>query len=260
MSGRATRSFAEHIDEALRLTGRLVAFALTGGVVFFLMGMLLKPVFPDGLPMGQRGRLLYEIIFVAALGVAHVVLVALAERGEWKRTGLGARAWSPVAIVTAFSAGAFVTAIVPIASLIGGTADVASWGWPPRDVLTFLIGYTLAESLALRGYVIGKIAALWGALAAICLTALIATLLAVRGVEISGIAALQAFALAAFLGAVRLRTGSVVAAWLAQLGSALAFETLGGNAESSATAGVLAVVTFLLLLRMRPRAEGPGRA
>jgi membrane protease YdiL (CAAX protease family) len=117
---------------------------------------------------------------------------------------------------------------------------------------------TLVDTLMLRGYVMGLLEAHWGEVAAIALTALVAALLAVQGSDPTADTAARAFLLAAFLGALRLRTGSTTAAWLAQVGGALIAEG-AGDGPFVATAALLVVVTFLVL-KLLPRTARPGRA
>lgn len=250
---------AVRIDEALRMVGRLVAFAAATGVVFFGLGVAFKPVFPEGLPLGAEGRLIYLLLLVMALLVAQVLMVAVAERGDWRHSGLGKEGWSPKAIALGIGVGVLVASLLPLVVRYSGFGDAATVGWstPTATVAQLVVLSTLVDALMLRGYAIGLLASRWGELAAIALTALVATLLEVQGQSATAEAAAHAFMLAAVLGALRLRTGSLPAAWLAQLAGALIGEAAGPG-PSVATAGLLAVVTFLLL-RPRPRTTRPGR-
>lgn len=251
---------ADRIDEALRLTGRLVAFAAVTGVVFFLLGVAFKPVFPDGLPLGDAGRLIYLLLLVMALLVAQVLMVALAERGDWRHTGLGRTGWSPPALAFGAGLGALVAGIVPVLAHYTGIGEpgVAAWTTPTTAVLQVVALSALVDSLLLRGYAFGLLASRWGEAAAIALTALVATLLAVRGEAPTAEAAGRAFLLATLLGALRSRTGSLPAALLAHLAAVLVAAGTGPDLFL-ATASLYAVVTFLLLTRL-PRTARPGRA
>lgn len=250
---------ADGIDEALRLAGRLVALAAATGVVFFLLGIAFKPVFPDGLPLGDAGRLIYLLLLVMALLVAQVLMVALAERGDWGHTGLGRHGWSPRALALGFGLGALVAGLLPVLAHYTGTGEpgAAAWTMPTAAVLQVVALSALVDSLLLRGYAFGLLASRWGEAAAIALTALVATLLAVRGEAPTAEAAGRAVLLATFLGVLRARTGSLPAALLAHLAVVL---VAAGTAPGRflATASLFAAVTFLMLTRL-PRTARPGR-
>ncbi len=254
------RTMADRIDEALRLAGRLVAFAAATAVMFFVLGIAFKPVFPEGLPLGAEGRLIYLLLLVMALLVAQILMVALADRGDWRHTGFGKDAWSPRALALAFGLGLLVQGLMPLVVRSTGLAEPGALAWtaPTATLITVVVLTTLVDTLMLRGYVMGLLESRWGEVAAIALTALVAALIAVRGSDPTAEAAARAFLLAGFLGALRLRTRSVMAAWLAQFGGALVAEG-AGDGPFVATAALLAVVTFLVL-KLLPRTARPGRA
>jgi len=253
-------TMADRIDEALRLAGRLVAFAAATAVMFFVLGIAFKPVFPDGLPLGAEGRVIYLLLLVMALLVAQILMVALADRGDWRHTGFGKDAWSPLAIAMALGLGLLVQGLMPLVLRFTGLTEpgAVAWTTPTATLITVVVLTTLVDTLMLRGYVMGLLESRWGAPAAIALTGLVAALLAVQGSDPTAEAAARAFLLAAFLGALRIRTRSLMAAWLAQFGGALVAEG-AGDGPFVATAALLVVVTFLVL-RLLPRTARPGRA
>jgi membrane protease YdiL (CAAX protease family) len=254
------RTMADRIDEALRLAGRLVAFAAATAVMFFVLGIAFKPVFPEGLPLGDEGWLIYQMLLVMALLVAQILMVALAERGDWRHTGFGTEAWAPRALALAVGLGLLVQGLMPLVVRSTGLGEpgAVAWAAPTATLITVVVLTTLVDTLMLRGYVMGLLEAHWGEVAAIALTALVAALLAVQGSDPTADTAARAFLLAAFLGALRLRTGSTTAAWLAQVGGALIAEG-AGDGPFVATAALLVVVTFLVL-KLLPRTARPGRA
>ncbi len=252
-----SKSVSERVDEALRLTGRLVALVLIAGVGFFALGVALKPVFPDGLPPGADGRQIYIALLVVSFSVAQVAMVALADKGDWTLTGLGAPGWSPLAILGGLAIGLGVPALGTVAGHVAsGTARDLAWTWPASAAFMTVLVRSMLESLLLRGYPIGLFAAAWGDAIAVALTALGATLVVLQGEAPSPALAIDAFALATCLGILRLRTGSLVAAWLAQLAAELVRAGLGSPPVPGVTAGLLLVVSFLLF-RMRPATDGP---
>lgn len=253
-------SAAERVDEAPRVAGRLVALALSTAVVFFALGVALKPIFPDGLPPGPEGRRIYLSLLVVALVVAQVVIVALAEKGEWMRTGLGHAGWSPVAILGGLGIGAAIPAGAALIGQLSGAPNLAlAWVWPTTGVLMIALVGSLLDALLLRGYVIGLLADAWGDVAAVALTAFVATLLALQVESPTPVQTVDAFLLAVCLGVLRLRTGSLVAAWLAQLAWAVVRDGFGTIPIPGVTAGLLALISFLLF-RLRSRTAGPQRA
>lgn len=255
------RSAAARIDEALRDTGRLVAFAGLAAVIFFVFGIVLKPLFPDGLPLGEAGRQLYLILLVVALGLSQLVVVAVGEKSRWRLTGMGPDGWPPVGIAMGLALGLVVQGVpLGVAAFTGlGEPGTMAWAWPTRDLLLLAVASTLVDALMLRGYLIGLLAAHWGEAMAVGATVFIAVVLAVLGDAPTLSAALLAGTTAAFLGAVRLRTGSLAAAWVAHLAMTVLVDAAGRDSVPFVTAVLSGVVSFLLFVR-RPGAVGPGHA
>jgi membrane protease YdiL (CAAX protease family) len=244
-------SASGQVDGALRMTGRLVALACLTAVVFVALGVALKPVFPDGLPPGAAGRQIYQSLVVVALAVAQVVVVAVVEKGDWSLTGLAG--WSPVAILGALGIGIAIPAVSALVGhLSAASSDPLGWVWPTSNLLTIALIGSLMDALLFRGYTIGLLAAAWGDVVAVALTALGAALFVVRADAPTPILVIDVFMMATCLGILRLRTGSLAAAWLAQLAMLLVRGGLGTIEVPGVTAGLLAVVSFLLF-RTRSR-------
>jgi membrane protease YdiL (CAAX protease family) len=285
----------EWLDDALRLLGRLFVLALLSLAIFMLVGMVLKPVFPAGLPPGQDGLLVVSFVSVFALTLGHVGAVLMFERGDWTAAGLHAASWRPLALILATVTGVVVI-LLPAGALLGtGHLRVAempagSWGGAALEALLWLAAPALFEELAARGYAFGAIERQYGATTALVLTSVAFGLLhlwnpgatpwSLAAVVIAGV----------FLGSVRLATGSVAAAWLAHLGvnwaqgavlhapiSGLNFlPTPGYKLESTGpawltggswgleagapTAATLLVVTFVMLYVARRKQEEVARA
>lgn len=270
-------------DRVLRQLGRLLVFGGAALVAFFLVAMALKPVFPTGLPPGVPFFVIFNGMAVCGLLAGHLACVVAFERSDWGVTGLGAGAWRPVALAVGIVVG-LAGILVPAAGLTAAGAlrfvpgTPGPWASSLLGAAGILALPALAEELLLRGHAFGELAREWGEAAAIALTSLVfgllhlgnpgATAWTVAAVVIAGV----------FLGAVRVATGSLPAAWLAHLAinwaqggvlhapiSGLEFlptpgfravadgpEWLTGGRwgleAGAATAATLVVVTFLLVL------------
>jgi membrane protease YdiL (CAAX protease family) len=189
-----------------------------------------------------------------------VVLFAL-DRGRWALAGLGEGAWAPAALALGLALGIAVQGASALAMAFTGVVEPAgvAWSWPTGSVLLLGVAGTLVDAFLLRGYVIGLVAARAGQVTAVAVTMLVAVVMAASGGSPTLMDAATAAATAAFLGALRLRTGSLAAAWLAHLAIETIADGMGGDALPAVTAGLLALVSFLLFV-LRPRTDGPGRA
>ncbi len=256
----------------------------------FVSGIALKPVFPAGVPPGLEGRILVALIITFALTVAHVIVVALLERTDWTLSGFHARAWHPGALALGIAAGAGGVALPGALLYWSGQLSVVSstpGEWLPFALGTLGVFAALAavEELAFRGYLFGLLADRWGGGIAVGVTSVAFALLHAFNPGATALSLLCVGAAGLFLGAVRLATGSVVAAWLAhvainwvqavvfrlpvsglELRAAPGFRLEGtgpdwltggrwGLEGGLATAGVLLVISFLLF-RVRPAVTG----
>lgn len=286
-------TFRERVDEAMRLVGRLLMFVVVSGVALFIFGMALKPLLPNGLPLGRDGKLIFMILVALAFGIGNVVAALGFERGNWELTGLGDLAWRPLALLGGPLLGSLAVAVPAAALLLFGVVEVVvvpagSWSGYAGDVLLVVVIVTLAEELAFRGYVFGLLADRWGHLAAVLLTALAAGVLQMRAPESTPATFAAALSLGIFLGAIRSRTESVAASWLAHFavfwmhgavlhGSLRGADLRGppgyswvagdpgwltggdaGSAEGAAAVAGLVVVTFLVFRPRRANAR-PAR-
>lgn len=213
-------SFNDRADQAVGILGRLLAFGAVTLAVVFLSGIALKPVFPQGIPPGLDGRVLLALILAFALTVAHVVVVALIEQAHWRLTGFHRASWHPVGLALGGAAGAVAVLAAGAALLWSGhlqAEPTLPGAWLPFAVgiLGVVGALAAAEELIFRGYLFGLLLDRWGTAAALLLTSLVfAALHAFNpGATIVSLAAVAAAGL--MLGAIRVRTGSTVAAWLA---------------------------------------------
>jgi hypothetical protein len=280
------------VDDFLRVLGRLLGFALIALVAFILSGVVMKPVFPDGLPPGPERMLVVSMMLASALLVAHAAVVLLFERGHWETTALGEGSWKPLGLLVGLAVGA-VGILAPAGALAvsGHLNFVPSVPGPMRpallDALVVLAAPALTEELVARGYALGVIARRYGEGPAIAITSLGFGLLHLANPGASAWSVGAVVIAGVFLAAVRLVTGSLAAAWLAHLAvnwiqgavlhapiSGLSFlpmpnyrAALSGPAwltggvwgleAGAATAATLLVVTFLLFWARpaKPRAR-----
>ncbi|MCE9601060.1 MAG: CPBP family intramembrane metalloprotease [Gemmatimonadetes bacterium] len=285
--------FSEQVDEALLVIGRLVVVAGASLLALLLLGVVLKPLLPGGLPPGREGRTIFMILLTSSLAVGHLVAGALLERGQWDPTGLGSRAWRPLSLFAGPALGMLAIAAPTVLLIATGVTQLvpapgADWSSFASESLLVVALMALVQELGLRGYAIGLIAERWGDTAAIAVTSLAAVLLTLREPSASVPTFVGVAALAICLGAIRLHTGSLVASWLAHV--AFAWTQVGilhapragvvlpsppqylleggaphwlsgganGPGAGAAVAAGLAVVTFLVL-RARPANAGQAR-
>ena len=213
---------SDRIDEALGVIGRLVALAVVTLLTLFVIGVALKPLLPLGLPAGQEGRVLFALLIALALVVGHLTVTLMFERSDWTTAGLSAEGWHPLRLGVSLFEGVLVILLPAVALMLTDqlrleTALPGAWVAYAGNALLVLSVLALTEELVFRGYLMGLLSARWGPLAAIAFTSVGfgayhafdpgATAVSIAAVTIAGV----------FLGAVRGRTGSVVAAWLAHL-------------------------------------------
>ncbi len=216
------------VDDALGIGGRMFSLAAMAGLIIFLIGIGLKPLLPFGLPRGDAGRMLFQLIIVFGLTVAHIATVIIFDRGKWAIGGFDALAFRPVRLLIGAGTGALVGA-VPAAAILAaslGTVTVnAGQPLPGRaiDVAMAILVFAAVEEIAVRGYLAGIVEDRWGGLAALVLSALAAMgLHLVRGGAPEPLALAGAGALGLTLGGLRVATGGIAAGLLAHV----AFDTV----------------------------------
>jgi membrane protease YdiL (CAAX protease family) len=157
---------------------------------------------------------------LAALVVAHAIVLRWIERRPWSFVGLSRDAARPPLLALALAVGALAIA-VPMVILLGigwldlePAPDGSSWRFSLLLAALFLPA-AMAEELALRGYIFALIREAWGWRAAIALTSVVFGLLhlANPGADVQSITVVVLAGF--FLGGVLLATGSLYAAWMA---------------------------------------------
>ncbi len=213
----------DHFGEFLGVLGRLVVFGAVSLGLMLLIGVLLKPVLPSGLPMGDPGRILFALMFALSLMVGHLVIVIAMERTRWEVAGLGVEAWHPVDLLVSLAIGILVVGIPGAAMLGSGVlaldAGVAG-SWMRYALMALLPSAVFAavEELAFRGYLLGLLAERWGPVVAIGVTTLFYAAWHSLGTPATLTALLSFLCVGALFGVLRLRSKSLMAVWLAHLG------------------------------------------
>ncbi len=272
--------FTERVEATLSVVGRLAVLVVAAAATMFVLGVLLKPVLPLGLPAGAPGRILMLVLIAMSLGVGHLAVVVAMERSSWRAVGLGASGWHPVRLLMAAAVGAAAIALTGGLLLLSGDAHLAAApgvGGPAHgEVAMLLLAQTLVEALAFRGYLLGLLEQRWGAAWAIGLSSLVAGVYHAFDPRALPATLLGAIAVGALLATLRLRLRSLAGSWLAHVAmvclSVFVFRSaargqtlLSGGARwvsdgapwwtggtwgldgGVAAATVLAVVTFLCL-------------
>lgn len=239
------------VDEALRVTGRLAVLAGITLVLVFLLGVVLKPILPLGLPPGREGRLLLYFLLAIALVLGHTAVTLIFERARWEVAGLGRHGWHPYALVGGTALGAVSVALPAAALLIAGIATLeprpsGDWGGHALGVVGEAALVALTQALIWRGYAFGLIQQRWGGAAAIAVSAIGSTLVGwwSHGLTFAAFAAV--LALGVLLGAIRARTSSVAGAWLAH--AAFLWVTVGALHSADPRVTATATPDYVMLL------------
>jgi len=210
---------AERREEVLAIIGRLLALVLVTAGAVFVFGVALKPAMPQGLPGGANGRLFLQFIIGVALIVGHAVVLYGLERGDLRIAGVDAERWTvldhviapllPIGVVGASAAvllamGAVELAVRPPGDSVGRALDLL-----PAAMIVSLV-----DALMFRGLLLGLVDARFGHRVALIVASLVpAAVIAARGHPAGAVLATGCSA--ALLAAVRLRSGSLPASWLA---------------------------------------------
>ena len=222
------RALFETADGALRAPWRIVLFfgvtfvagGLIGGLVYPLVALtpLVQWAREYRVPLDQLGALL-------ALGAASWFCLRLDGRGvpAWTRVGLARADWNVRSASYGFAVGALAI-LVPCALLLAtgrfsfeNVATPESWWVATRSALFILTPAALVEELAMRGYPFTALRESLGAGWAVALTSIVFALLHLFNPAPTMMSTATVALAGVLLAAVRLATGSLVAAWTAHL-------------------------------------------
>ncbi|MGH7663024.1 MAG: lysostaphin resistance A-like protein [Gemmatimonadaceae bacterium] len=226
------RAFLFTAEGALRAPWRLLAFlaaamvalAITQPAGFMLAGVSLEDAAPDRLSMPVLLASSWGMMM--ALLIAHLVSVRWIDRRDWSFVGMdyGAARGIPVArgfLLGAATIGAPTLLLVATRWMTVVPAENGDWLYAAAVVTLIVVPASLAEELLFRGYPFAVVSELWGSVAAVALTSIAFGVLHFQNLSlvdgpVHGIQAIATVILAGvFLGAVRLKSGSLYAVWAA---------------------------------------------
>lgn len=215
-----TRSLSTDVK---RILVRLLAFGLLSATLIVVVGFVLKPAFPTGLPFGRAGEVLYFLIVGLSLGLTHLAAAFWEKSGDWAVLGFAPDGWKPGRVGLGLLAGlglVLVPAAVLFAFGLVRTQPMPDGAWFSYavDVLVVSALATLVDALAFRGYLHGLLERRWGSWVAVGVSMTLFTLIHAAGNPMSPMNVLAMLALGAFLGAVRARSQGIAASWMAHLG------------------------------------------
>jgi membrane protease YdiL (CAAX protease family) len=209
--------------EINRVFWRIVLFVAVSTGLMMVAGSVLNPVFPQGLPFGRPGQVLYYLMFSVALGLAHLAAAFWEKSGDWAILGFAPEGWQPRRAGMAFVGG--LAGSVALAGLLMLIDLARVQGMPAGPWLSYafnafvLLGLaTMADAFAFRGYAYGLLERRWGAWVAVGVTALLFTAVHAYASQMGLANGVATLAAGLFLGAVRARSGGVFAPWMAHLG------------------------------------------
>lgn len=206
-----------------RVFWRLASFAFLSVALIVASGFVLKPVFPNGLPFGRAGQVLYLLVLSLAVGLAHLAAAFWEKSGDWAVLGFAPAGWAPKRALLGFVGGVLVLTAPAGALLAIGFARLqpmptGAWGTFALNVLVVGALAALVDTLAFRGYLHGLVERRWGSWIAVAVSMVLFAALRALAAPISVASIVGALAMGAFLGAVRARSEGIAAPWLAQLG------------------------------------------
>ena len=208
------------LREINRVFWRIVLFAIVAAAIVMMMGVVLKPVFPTGLPFGREGQTLFLLVVALALGIAHLAAAFWEKSGDWAILGLAPEGWRPQALMLSVGGGLLLSLVAGGSLVLLGMAGFVTL--PAGAVVSFAANAlivaglaTLVEGLAFRGYLFGLVDRRWGAWVAVAVSSVLFTLVHTRSGAPNPMNLASVLALGFALGAVRARSGGIAAPWLA---------------------------------------------
>ncbi|HEY0780507.1 MAG TPA: CPBP family intramembrane glutamic endopeptidase [Gemmatirosa sp.] len=206
----------------LRAPWRLALYALAFVAGLAIAQGLAYPILAALARLVTARPSLESWLALTAAVVAHVLVLRVVERRPIADVGLGRRAASPALLATGALLGAAAIG-VPCALLLAGrelrevAAPAGSWGAVAGSLLAALAPAALFEELFVRGYPLLVLTEALGAPAALVITSVVFGALHLQNPNATlgfvGVVALAGI----FLGAIRLTTGSLWAAFAAHL-------------------------------------------
>lgn len=205
----------------LRAPWRLLTFATaTVAAIVLLQGIVEAVASSSGARPGVGAT---SAVLALALLAAHALALRVVDRRPWSAAGLQRDGARPSVLVRALLLGALAIGL-PTALLLAvgwlrlGSAADGSWWRSAGMLLAVLLPAALWEELLVRGYPFAVLRDVWGARGAVLATSAAFALLHVGNPGATPLAIALVAMAGIFLGAVRLATRSLYAAWMAHAG------------------------------------------
>lgn len=203
---------------------RLAVFVLFLGGALITATTILYPVAASLLGAAGVRLIAYPWIALAAAALAHALVKSQADpRLAWADVGLTLEGARPSLVGTQFAAGALAIVLPSLALVLVGwlafvPAEGAAWGPVLATALGVLLPAALQEELLFRGYAFTVLTERFGAVVAVAVTSVGFSLLHLTNPSVSAQSLLLVALAGAWLGIVRVVTGSLWAAYAAHLG------------------------------------------
>ncbi|HEX6534283.1 MAG TPA: type II CAAX endopeptidase family protein [Gemmatimonadaceae bacterium] len=214
------RDFFYRSDGALRAPWRLVGFVALLAVLLYAFSHL-AALFARGMSLLARQALGFWVL-LAALVVAHGVMLRWIDRKPWSSVGLSLAQASPGRLAAGLALGA-LGILVPSAGLLSvhwlqsvpAAGGAAGWWSYAAIMLGFFLPQALAEEMLVRGYVFAVFRDGMGWVAALLLTSAVFAALHLNNPGVDAQAVLLVALAGLFLGGILVATDSLWAAWMA---------------------------------------------
>jgi membrane protease YdiL (CAAX protease family) len=203
---------------ALRAPWRLLVFLLVSAVAIIVIPLVLGVILRPSGQWAQQFVAFWALLI--GLITSHAVMLRWVERRPWSYVGLGRSQATPQVIAAGLTAGA-LGIVVPsglllaLAWLRAEPATTGGWLSFAGVMALFFLPQSLAEEMALRGYIFAVVREALGWPAALLGTSVIFGLLHLGNPGASAQSTILVVLAGLFLGGILLATGSLYAAWMA---------------------------------------------
>lgn len=214
------RDFFYRSDGALRAPWRLAGFLVLLAVVLRVLSYAARP-FVGGMSLLARQAVGFWVL-LAALVIAHGIMLRWVDHAPWSAVGLGRSQASPGRLAAGLALGALCI-LVPSAGLLSvhwlrpvpAGGDTAAWWSYAVVMLGFFLPQSLAEEMLFRGYLFTVLRDGMGWVAALLVSSALFAALHLGNPGVDAQAVLLVSLAGIFLGAIRVATDSLWAAWMA---------------------------------------------
>jgi membrane protease YdiL (CAAX protease family) len=204
-----------------RSLGFAALYVLVLVAALYAAGALQRQLVGNHVPVSPDSPLPW-LFSLAAVLVAHVVMLRFVDRRPWSDVALGRANLDPRRIVAGLAVGALAVGIPCAVLLAAGWLTIApgvggSTAGLTVRLLAFLLPASLAEEVMVRGYLLTALADGFGRAAAVIVTSILFGVLHFANPGATPWSLLVVTLAGIWLGVVRLTTNSLYAAWAAHL-------------------------------------------